>query len=259
MDEPEYSLGLWGELKRSLIFTWRWFRVAAGIGLGLSLFYFLLVLAFGTMNRQHLYTWPGDQMSRSHTIGDALFYYAGHHDGKFPEGKSSTEVFQKLVDFGYMSPIDGRIVHDPGLFYVPMVGKTAPITGQPLRPENICWDVTSPMEANASDFLPLVFLTGYKITYTPGGTAVPLVKPYPPYTRRPGHWFDSGAADPADHPGIAVFYKGGQAGFRHLYFTETVTGPDTINPENSIPNFIQTDFDPKDITYHQLSPAGPVP
>jgi hypothetical protein len=49
-------------------------------------------------------------MQTSRTIALAMFQYANDHDGKYPDGNSSTEVFQKLID--------GNYVDDPALFYV---------------------------------------------------------------------------------------------------------------------------------------------
>jgi hypothetical protein len=226
--------------------------------LRIGLLFTVFVSALGPIGSPHQYTWPGDQMQRARVIGYALLSYAENHNGKFPEGNSSTEAFQKLLDFGYVRLIDGAYVHDPSIFYVPMAGKIEPSAGQKLKPENVCWDITCCLDSNASDSLPLVFLTGYKITYAPGGTAVPILKPYPPFTRTPGHWWH-GAADPAENPGIAVFYKGGQAAFRHLYYTESTDGPDVKNPDNTIPNFIPPQFDPNGINYRQLTPDGPLP
>ena len=86
--------------------------------------------------------WPGGighprdsrWLRASHTIALAAFSYANDHNHKYPDGKSSTEVFQKLID--------GKYVDDTTIFYVPMKGKTKPIAGQPLKPENVCWDFT---------------------------------------------------------------------------------------------------------------------
>ncbi len=183
-----------------------------------------------------------------------MLNYAAHHNGQFPEGKNSTEVFQQIIDFGYVDPMDGKITHDPGIFYVPMIGKTEPVAGQKLKPKNVSWDITSGVDSNAPDTVPLVFLTGYKITYAPGGTAVPIIKPFPPYTRDSIHLLN-GAANPKSNPGIAVCYKSGTATFRHLYYTET-SNSDITNPPDTIPNFIPTDFDSKGIKYRQLTPEG---
>jgi hypothetical protein len=142
-------------------------------------------------------------------------------------------------------------VDAPTFFYTPLSGKIEPIAGQKLKPENVCWDVTCCADSSASDLLPLVFLTGYKVTYAPGGSAVPIIKPYPPFTCTWTEWWDGGAAEPAQNPGIAVFYKGNNAMFKNLATPASL--------EDSIPNFIPPDFDPKGKTYRQLTPDGPLP
>ena len=102
-----------------------------------------------------------------------MYSYAYDNQGNYPDGKSSTEVFQKLLDEGYCT--------DPTVFFIPLSGKSEPIAGQKLKPENVCWDVTSGVDSSAPDGLPIVFTTGFKVTYIPGGTAVPIIYPYPPF------------------------------------------------------------------------------
>ncbi|MCE0498282.1 MAG: hypothetical protein LV481_10095 [Methylacidiphilales bacterium] len=164
------------------------------------------------------------KMQTSHAIALVMFQYANDHNGNYPDGKSSTEVFQKLIDGGYIT--------DPLIFYVQMTGKTKP-TSLRLKPENVCWDVTSTPDGSTSDELPLVFLTGYKVNYVPGGAAVPLMKP--------------------EYQGIAVCYKSNNASF--------VVAPSStaVNPDGSIPNFVPADFNPQGKTYRQLTPDGVLP
>jgi hypothetical protein len=171
-------------------------------------------------------------------IAQMMFDYSTDNtanDNAYPDGNSSTEVFQKLLDEKYCT--------DPAIFYLPLPGKVKPIAGQKLKPENVCWDVTSGVDSNAPDKLPLIFMTGYKVTYAPGAAAVPLIKPYPPY--------GSGSVADRSPPGIAVFYKGNNAMFLNLYSLE--------NPDGSLPNFVPPDFDPTGKTYRQLTPDGPLP
>jgi len=176
-----------------------------------------------------------------------MFSYATdnvQNHNAYPEGNSSTEVFQKLIDDGYVT--------DPTIFYVPLPGKVKPVAGQKLKPENVCWDVTCCVDSNASDLLPLVFLTGYKVAYAPGGAAVPIVKPWPQFGE-PRTWLDwwHGAPDDTPAPGIAVFYKGNNAIFLPL--------DRPINRDGTIPNFVSPDFKPDGKTYRQLTPDGPLP
>ena len=174
-----------------------------------------------------------------------MFAYSNDNNQQYPDGQSSTEVFQKLLD--------GNYVTDPAVFYVPLPGKIKAVAGQKLKPENVCYDVTSGVDANSPDELPLVFMTGYKVNYVPGGAAVPLVKPYPPFWTRTwqGWWRGEPEPDPNLRPGIAVTYKSNNAVFMKL-----VT---SANSDGSIPNFVSTKFKPDGKTYRQLTPDGPLP
>ena len=95
-----------------------------------------------------------------------MYSYAQDNSGNYPDGKSSTEVFQQLLDGGYVT--------DASIFYIPAPGKTKPVSGQKLRPENVCWDVTGGLTNHSPGELPLLFLTGYRVSYSPGGAAVPV-------------------------------------------------------------------------------------
>lgn len=159
-------------------------------------------------------------LQSAHAIALALYSYTNDNNQNYPDGNSSTEVFQKLLDEKY--------VNDPAVFYFPLSGKTKPIPGQRLKPENVCWDVTSGVDSNSPNKLPVVFMTGYKVTYAPGGTAVALVKSGP--------------------LGIAVFYKDNGAMFTT-----------TAHSDGSIPNFTPPNFKPDGKTYRQLTPDGPLP
>ena len=164
-------------------------------------------------------------MQYAHAIGLAMFSYANDNNGKYPTGHSSTEVFQKLIDGGYIS--------DPSILYLSdsqFAGKS-PATSNRLKPENVCWDVTVPVDSVQSDVaLPLVFSTGYKIEYVPNGRAVPLPNKVSDF--------------------FAVFYVNNSA---------------TISPTNASsdasgvgPNVISATFDAKGVQYVQLTPDGPL-
>jgi hypothetical protein len=109
----------------------------------------------------------------SHALGLALYSYANDNNQQYPDGANSTEVFQKLLDGGYVT--------DPAAFYIPMPGKIKLLTtGQKLKPENVCWDVTAPVDLSGTPKnLPVLFMTGYRINYVPGGSATPVIKPFP--------------------------------------------------------------------------------
>jgi hypothetical protein len=161
-------------------------------------------------------------MQNANTIGICMFQYSVDHGGAYPEGKSSTEVFQKLVDEKYIT--------DPAIFYVRMPGKTR-ATSDKLKSENVSWDVTIPMDSNSPDGLPLVFLTGYKVMYAPGGSAIPLFK-----------------SSDGRLPGMAVCYKSNSAQFMK----------NGELPNGAIPNFIPSNFDLAGKKFQQLTPEGPL-
>jgi hypothetical protein len=167
-----------------------------------------------------------ETMQMAHAIGISLFSYANDHNGHFPEGKTSTEVFQQLID--------GKYVNKPTLFFVEMPGKAKPQSDQ-LKPENVCWDVTCCVDSTASDGLPLVFLTGYKVTYEPGSKAF-LVHDSPKTWTQ--WWKGSG-------------YTGNYMAVSYKSILSRSIRPDA---DGSIPNFVPTDFDPKGKTYRQLTP-----
>lgn len=206
-----------------------YFRAVAyccGVGFVLWLFIGVALLPIRVVPEWAI---PTTRLQTTRTIGIAMYQYSNDHDGKYPDGKSSTEAFQKLLDERYIS--------DPAIFYFTLPGKIRPSEGQPLKPENVCFDVTSGVEANAPDGLPIVFITGYKVAYAPGGSAVPLVKA--------PQGFEGGT------PGIAVCYKSDSATFRRL---ETAA-----NADSTVPNFVPATFDAQGKTYRQLTPDGPLP
>ena len=156
-----------------------------------------------------------------------MYSYANDNKGKYPTGNSSTEVFQKLIDGGYVS--------DPSVFCpapLGVPGKTQAASNK-LKPENVCWDVTVPADVtNSPPSLPLVFSTGFRITYAPGGSAVP----FPTQT-------------PATRYIIAVFYVNKSA-----FFLLNDGKPDEV-----VPNVVPASFDAKGVKYVQLTPDGPLP
>jgi hypothetical protein len=170
-------------------------------------------------------------------IGECLAKYAIDHHGLYPEGKTSTEVFQHLLDEHYAS--------DPIMFNLPyknMPGKVAP-DGNHLKPENVCWDVTIGVDSSAPDGLPIVFLTGYKVAYQAGEKAI-AVNPFVPEARTWSRWLEGYGTI---KPFIAVCYKNNSVRAIHA------------DKDGSIPNFIPADFDPKGKTYRQLTPDGTLP
>jgi len=215
----------------------------------LVVLFFIFGVALGPIGPGNKYARQSAWLQNAHTIGLCMFAYAQDHDQLYPDGNSSTEVFQKLLDGGYVT--------DPTLFYLAMPGKTKPVPGQKLKPENVSWDVTGGADLSSPDELPLVFMTGYKISYAPGSAAVPLVKPYPPFGLEEPYqkWFDWLLRRPtirwSESGGIAVHYKNNSSMYKKLE-----TAP---NGDGTIPDFIPPDFKPDGKTYRQLTPDGVLP
>ena len=158
-----------------------------------------------------------------HAVDLAMFSYANDNGDAYPTGKSSTEVFQKLIDGGYVT--------NPAIFYFPMPGKTKALAGAKLKPENVCWDVTIPVDGKDPDSVPLIFVTGYRMIYAPGGNAVPL-KP-----------------SAITIPGLFVAYKNNSAMFK----------VDDGLPDHVVRNVIDPSFAPTGKTFQQLTPDGFLP
>jgi len=174
-----------------------------------------------------------------HMLGLALYSYAEDNNGEYPDGASSTEVFQKLLDGGYVS--------DPQVFYLQMniPGKIEASPNQKiLKPENVCFDVTAGLTQQDSPQAPLIFLTGFRIKYAAGGTAAPLASPFPMLAASHDflffHW-DS--PDPEEFSGIGVFYVSHSAQW-------------ILAQGNAIPNFVPAGFDAHGKTFRQLTPDG---
>ncbi len=181
-------------------------------------------------------------MQYAHAIGLAMYSFANDNSQNYPDGKSSTEVFQQLVDGGYVT--------DPSIFYFPAPGKVKAEPGQKkLRPENVCWDVTGGLSSTDPGELPVLFLTGYRVSYTPGGAAIPIAKARVLGERTWSEWWN-GEPVPSDiyQDGAVVFYVNNSARWMNR-----VTGTDGTS---SIPNFVSRDYKPDGKTYRQLTPDG---
>ena len=97
-------------------------------------------------------------------IGLAMMQYSMAHQNKYPSGDSSTEVFQKLMDEGYLDPD-----HVDDILYIHDMPGKVPYPGSgPLKPENVCYDVATPVTDRSHDGLPLVISTGWNLTFEEG-------------------------------------------------------------------------------------------
>lgn len=180
-----------------------------------------------------------DSVANARILGLVLFMYAQDHQGKYPDGKSSTEVFQKLLNDGYLR----GSAEGSGLeaLYWPIPGKVKANVGTKiLKPENVCWDVTCCIDGSTPHELPAVFLTGYKVTYLANAKAIPFFHP-------PRTWSDwwHGREYP---PFITVNYMTNSSLLLRA------------SPDGTIPNFIPDGFyTPPGTTYRQLTPDGSLP
>lgn len=115
-------------------------------------------------------------MQKERMIAMAMFSYAADHHGNYPDldeasagqslltigggtspgASTSTEVFQKLID--------GKYVSDPAVFYIAMPGKVRPV-GNQLTADNVCFDMTAGLTSSSPSGLPVVFTTGFTVSY----------------------------------------------------------------------------------------------
>ena len=198
----------------------------------------LLILLFAFTQR--LPSKQSGLMQKSRTIVLCLFDYAQDHGGNYPDGKTSTEVFQKLIDGGYVSyPHLEDETSDQNLFYFPMPGKVKP-SSRKLKPENVCWDVTSGLNVLSPPETPVVYMTGYKIDYAPGSRAVPEKWPAPT-------WWNWLTASDFPRGYIVVSYMS-----NNTFFLRAAS-------DNSIPNFVPPHLVLSSKNYHQLTPDGQEP
>ena len=205
---------------------WAWL-MASAIGFGFILTFGCCLGPINSHPHSHLSAY----VQASHAIGIAMYSYANDHNQLYPDGTSSTEVFQKLMDGGYVT--------DPAIFCVAMDGKTKAASGQKLKPENVCWDVTGGASSKDLGRLPLLYLTGFRVTFTPNGGIAPL-EPFPPYK----HFSKDGGAIVyfTDNFAAWISPKEQTVDFNGLHF--------------SMEHLIAPDFNAHGKTYRQLTPEG---
>jgi len=220
-----------------------------GVLLVILIVFLLWSVALAPMGPSSRFLHQSATMQTCRAIALAMFAYANDHDGQYPDGSSSTEVFQKLVDGNYVS--------DPSIFFVSLPGKVR-ASGSKLKPENVAYDVTVKVDAQSSDEVPVVFLTGYRIDYRAGGVAVSRVKPFP--TEAMSIWQrlipQRGEFDDVDYDGLPIGYKSNNA-----FFRPARNGPSiqyTPDGYRIVPGVIASDFDPHGQNYRQLTPDGPL-
>ena len=193
-------------------------QVGFALTVGLLLVFYLCTGSIASSNPHRHLQQQAVQACRS--IQAMLYLYALDHGGKYPTGKSSTEVFQKLIDGKYTTTAE--------IFWIPMPGK-AKLTSKILKPKNVCWDVTTPVDVHSPNELPVVFITGFRMTYEPGARVIALFQP------AEGRLL-----------GFFVCYKGNLSMFlRNEPGTSQVADP-----------VISTTFNPAGQKFQQLTPEG---
>jgi len=206
--------------------------------------YLLIAFSLGPIHIGPIKSPHSATLQAVHTLTLAAFQYANDFDQHYPDGKSSTEICQKLLD--------GKYVSDPAIFYVPLPGKVKARAGQPLKPENVCWDFTgrvgnSGLDSSDPDTIPVVYLTGFRMSYTRGGNAVPLIKPYSISVPDGEGWFSASRQTYSGPSGLAVAYKSNSTKFISL------------DDKGIVPNVLPSEFEDNDARYHQLTPNGALP
>ena len=170
------SEGLLSDTKSNRTSLTRIVRLILYPTLALALLYVLACLLEPFTTGVHPAAKQGSWIKITRILAFAELSYANDNDGKYPGGKSSTEICQKLLDGNYIS--------GPAIFYVPFPGKVKAVKGQRLNPENVCWDFTGRSDASGldpsdPDSIPVVYLTCYQVEFVAGGSATPRIKPYP--------------------------------------------------------------------------------
>lgn len=223
----------------------------------------LLGIALGPTTGSISHARAASAMFIASTISQCMYRYSVDHHGQYPVGKSSTEVFIKLLKEGY--------INDPTIFYFSGTpGKSKPTLdfdsdhvdwGAVLKPENVCYDVTVPIDKDSPGDLPVVFLTGYKIIYAPGASALPLssaMKDRQPcmavaYQNKTIAWFLR------DFWTSRLFYSlGGYQGQYYVFDPQRTKLGGKVLSDGTITLFIPSSFNPAGKTYQQLTPNGPL-
>jgi type II secretory pathway pseudopilin PulG len=224
------------------------FRTLSNVCLVVFILLLLAVMLVPPFPRNSRFGRQNMAMQQAREIGQVLYAYAQDHGQKYPHGNTSTEIFQRLLDEGY--------VNDPAIFYLPLPGKVKPTVRnhkpQPLNSNNIGFDVTVGGNTRSPHGLPLVFTTGYQVTYARGAEAIPdSFVPHGSVLSWFSHflpWDDS--SDEPPPPGIAVYYVGNNSKF---------ISPDfATHPDGVLLDFVPPDFSPgSGETYRQLTPGPP--
>jgi hypothetical protein len=209
-----------------------------GLAAALLIFLFIMLLGavLGSVDGNIRAAVESGTMQTCRTIALAEFQYANDHDGRYPDGKSSTEVFQKLLDGNYVS--------DPAMFYLPMAGKSS-ARGSHLEPENVCYDATGGISGTLPSGLPIVFITGFEVDYRLGGGVTRQVGPAPKFFGGPRTWMQWLHLEPR------IFIPLARAGGG----TEVESENDSLPTDNG-DKLVGKNRESAGWIYHQLTPNG---
>jgi len=92
----------------------------------------------------------------------ALLEYAQKHKGLFPGGKSSTDVFEQLIED---HDLEAHFV------YFDLPGKRE-FVGGALSPANVCYDFTQGTNLKSPEWIPIIIPTGFRINYATGEASI---------------------------------------------------------------------------------------
>ncbi len=213
-------------------------------------FFFLVILGvYGYRSFIHEYYPPdvtikirtGQAVSNARKLGTVLYHYAKDHGFQYPEGNSSTEVFNHLMEQGYLAPENAANLYIRGMpgkepfrteqtWWEWMTGTPAPTQ---LEAKHVCYDVIAPLTHRDPDGMPMIISTGWKLNFEPG--ALPQVR-------------DQKLLDmPWLQGGMLVYYK------RNVCLILGASFLDGSAKPSGIHQLIPEEIDPTK-TYRQLTP-----
>lgn len=112
-------------------------------------------------------------------LGEAMSAYAHDHQGSYPTGESSVEVFNQLIAGGYLQ--DYRLAMYDGVDKGSMLGVVSEtgkeVAADPektrLTASQVSWDATANARADDPAGTPLLYSTGFEVAYQPGTRPTP--------------------------------------------------------------------------------------
>lgn len=113
-------------------------------------------------------------------IGEAMSAYASDHNGAYPTGKSSVDVFNQLIAGGYLQ--DHRLARFDGINKGSLLGVVSEtgveVAADPektrLTAREVSWDAAANARVDDPAGTPLLYSTGFDVAYQPGAQPVPV-------------------------------------------------------------------------------------